>query len=221
MARSLQLLCAVALALRPAAAVPAPLGAGADPACEKTVEDLKAALDADTAALSQADQTYKDTVEQLNKQTEAAQSAEQAASSAYAQQVLVRDAAGEIVELRCQYDPATKGGDAPDGRKVKATLHWVSAAHAMDAEVRLYSPLFAEENPGAADDFLSVLNPDSLEVLTGCKLEPSLSDVPAGDVVQFERLGYFCTDPDGSADKPVFNRTVGLRDSFAKAMAKN
>jgi glutaminyl-tRNA synthetase len=133
---------------------------------------------------------------------------------------VIKDDSGEVVELRCTYDPETRGGDSPDGRKVKGTLHWVSAAHAMDAEVRLYSPLFAEENPGAADDFLSVLNPDSLEVLTGCKLEPSLSDVPAGDVVQFERLGYFCTDPDGSADKPVFNRTVGLRDSFAKAMAK-
>ena len=134
---------------------------------------------------------------------------------------VIKDENGEVIELRCAYDPETRGGDSPDGRKVKGTLHWVSAAHAMDAEVRLYSPLFAEENPGAADDFLSVLNPDSLEVLTGCKLEPSLSDVPAGDVVQFERLGYFCTDPDGSADKPVFNRTVGLRDSFAKAMAKN
>jgi glutaminyl-tRNA synthetase len=134
---------------------------------------------------------------------------------------VIKDDSGEVVELRCTYDPETRGGDSPDGRKVKGTLHWVSAAHAMEAEVRLYSPLFSEETPGAADDFVSVLNPDSLEVLTGCKLEPSLADVPAGDVIQFERLGYFCTDPDGTADKLVFNRTVGLRDSFAKAMAKN
>lgn len=133
---------------------------------------------------------------------------------------VVKDDAGDVIELRCTYDPETRGGDSPDGRKVKGTLHWVSAQHAMDAEVRLYNPLFAEENPGAADDFLSTLNPASLEVLTGCKLEPALADVAAGDVVQFERLGYFCTDPDGTADMPVFNRTVGLRDSFAKAMAK-
>ncbi|MFT5487569.1 MAG: glutaminyl-tRNA synthetase [Paracoccaceae bacterium] len=134
---------------------------------------------------------------------------------------VIKDEAGEVVELRCTYDPETRGGDSPDGRKVKGTLHWVSAAHARDAEVRLYSPLFADENPGAADDFVSALNPDSLEVLTDCKLEPALADVPAGEVVQFERLGYFCTDPDGSTENPVFNRTVGLRDSFAKAMAKN
>lgn len=134
---------------------------------------------------------------------------------------VIKDDAGEVVELRCTYDPETRGGDSPDGRKVKGTLHWVSAQHAIDAEVRLYSPLFTDENPGAADDFRSVLNPDSLEVLTGCKLEPSLAGFPAGEVVQFERLGYFCTDPDGTAGNPVFNRTVGLRDSFAKAMAKN
>ena len=133
---------------------------------------------------------------------------------------VVRDDNGEVIELRCTYDPETRGGDSPDGRKVKGTLHWVSARHAMDAEVRLYNPLFTEENPGAAEDILSTLNPDSLEVLTGCKLEPSLADFPAGEVVQFERLGYFCADPDGTADNPVFNRTVGLRDSFAKEMAK-
>jgi glutaminyl-tRNA synthetase len=133
---------------------------------------------------------------------------------------VIKDDAGEVTELRCTYDPETRGGDSPDGRKVKGTLHWVSAQHAMDAEVRLYNPLFTEEAPGAAEDFLSVLNPESLEVLTGCKLEPSLADVPAGEVLQFERLGYFCTDPDGTADNPVFNRTVGLRDSFAKEMAK-
>ena len=133
---------------------------------------------------------------------------------------VIKDDAGNVIELRCTYDPETRGGDSPDGRKVKGTLHWVSAQHAIDAEVRLYSPLFADENPGAADDVLSVLNPDSLETLTGCKLEPVLAAVPAGEVVQFERLGYFCTDPDATADSPVFNRTVGLRDSFARAMAR-
>ena len=133
---------------------------------------------------------------------------------------IIKNDAGEVTELRCTYDPETRGGDSPDGRKVKGTLHWVSAAHAIDAEVRLYSPLFQDENPGAAEDILSTLNPDSLEVLTDCKLEPMLADVTDGQVVQFERLGYFCADPDGTADAPVFNRTVGLRDSFAKAMAK-
>ncbi|MAJ93731.1 MAG: glutamine--tRNA ligase/YqeY domain fusion protein [Rhodospirillaceae bacterium] len=133
---------------------------------------------------------------------------------------VIKNGAGEVTELRCTYDPETRGGDSPDGRKVKGTLHWVSAARAIDAEVRLYSPLFQDENPGAAEDILSTLNPDSLEVLTDCKLEPMLADVTDGQVVQFERLGYFCTDPDGTADAPVFNRTVGLRDSFAKAMAK-
>ena len=138
---------------------------------------------------------------------------------------VVKDDAGEVVELRCTYDPETRGGDSPDGRKVKGTLHWVSARHAVEAEVRLYNPLFLEENPGAANDLLSVLNPESLEVLTGCKLEPSLADfgaadIGAGEVVQFERLGYFCMDQDSTVEKPVFNRTVGLRDSFAKAMAK-
>ncbi len=133
---------------------------------------------------------------------------------------VIKDDAGEVVELRCTYDPETRGGDAPDGRKVKGTLHWVSASHAVDAEVRLYSPLFVVENPGATADFLSTLNPASLEVLTDCKLEPALANVAGGQVVQFERLGYFCTDPDGSADTPIFNRTLGLRDSYAKVMAK-
>ena len=133
---------------------------------------------------------------------------------------VIKNDAGEVIELRCTYDPETRAGDAPDGRKVKGTLHWVSAAHAMDAEVRLYSPLFLDENPGAAEDFLAAMNPDSLEVLTGCKLEPLLAEVAAGEVVQFERLGYFCTDPESTSDAPVFNRTIGLRDSFAKAMAK-
>jgi glutaminyl-tRNA synthetase len=129
----------------------------------------------------------------------------------------VKDAAGEVVELRCTYDPATRGGDAPDGRRVKATLHWVSAAHAVDAQVRLYDRLFAVENPGAGDtDFLTQLNPRSLDVRTGCKLEPSLASAAAGSRYQFERLGYFCVDPDSRPGAPVFNRTVGLKDSWAK-----
>jgi glutaminyl-tRNA synthetase len=130
---------------------------------------------------------------------------------------VIKDAAGAVVELRCTYDPATRGGDAPDGRKVQATLHWVSAAHAVDAEVRLYDRLFTVENPGAGDaDFLAQMNPQSLEIVKGCKLEPSLGALPAGARVQFERLGYFCADPDGRAGHPVFNRTVTLKDAWAK-----
>ena len=129
----------------------------------------------------------------------------------------VMDEHGVIVELRCTYDPATRGGDAPDGRKVKATLHWVSAAHAVDAEVRLYDRLFSVENPGTDDtDFLTQLNPGSLEVLTGCKVEPSLAVAPAGSRFQFERLGYFAVDSHSRPDAPVFNRTVTLKDSWAK-----
>ena len=130
---------------------------------------------------------------------------------------VVRDAGGRIVELRCTYDDATRGGDAPDGRKVKATLHWVSAAHAIDAEVRLYDRLFTTESPGAGDmDFLTQLNPHSLEVVRGSKLEPSLASAPAGARYQFERLGYFCVDPDSQPGAPVFNRTVTLKDTWAK-----
>jgi len=133
---------------------------------------------------------------------------------------VIKNAAGEIVELRGTYDPATRGGDAPDGRKVKATLHWVSAAHAVDAEVRLYDRLFTSEDPeGAAaktgTDFTSQINPHSLEVLRGCKLEPSLGGAAPGTRYQFERQGYFCVDPDSSAGAPVFNRTVSLKDSWA------
>jgi len=121
------------------------------------------------------------------------------------------------VELHCTYDPATRGGDAPDGRKVKATLHWVSAAHAIEAEVRLYDRLFADPNPDQEGrDFTEFLNPRSLEVLTGCKLEPSLATAKPGDRFQFERLGYFCVDPDSAPGAPVFNRTIGLRDTWAK-----
>ena len=130
---------------------------------------------------------------------------------------VVKDASGRIVELRARYDPATKGGDAPDGRKVKATLHWVSAEHAVDAEVRLYDRLFSVETPGAGEaDFLDEINPASLEVLPGCKVEPSLAEAGPGERFQFERLGYFCVDPDRRPGAPVFNRTVTLKDTWAR-----
>ncbi len=129
----------------------------------------------------------------------------------------IKDESGRIAELRCTYDPSTRGGDAPDGRKVKSTLHWVSARHALDAEVRLYDRLFRVEMPGSGDDdFLTQLNPASLEVLRSCKVEPSLAAARAGAGFQFERLGYFCVDPDTSAGHPVFNRTVTLKDSWAR-----
>jgi len=133
---------------------------------------------------------------------------------------VVKNATGEVVELRCTYDPATRGGDSPDGRKVKATLHWVSAAHAVPAEVRLYDHLFARPDPGADGDVLADLNPHSLEVLDDCRLEPNLPDLPQGEALQFERQGYFCLDPDTTPERPVFNRTVGLRDSWVKIQAK-
>jgi glutaminyl-tRNA synthetase len=132
---------------------------------------------------------------------------------------IVKDAAGEITELRCTYDPATRGGDAPDGRRVKATLHWVSAAHAVPVEVRLYDRLFSVEDPESAPEgktFLDFLNPGSLEVLSGAKAEPSLAGAAVGTRVQFERLGYFCVDSDSRAGALVFNRTVSLRDAWAK-----
>jgi glutaminyl-tRNA synthetase len=125
---------------------------------------------------------------------------------------------GEVVELRCTYDPATKGGNAPDGRKVKATMHWVAAADAVTAEVRLYNPLFAKPDPSAAT-FAADLNPNSLEVLSDAKLEPALAGGNAPEPVQFERQGYFVRDPDAKPGKPVFNRTVGLRDTWAKVSA--
>ena len=135
-------------------------------------------------------------------------------------QSVVKDANGDAIELRCTYDPATKGGDAPDGRKVKATLHWVSAAHAVDAQVRLYDRLFTVENPGAGDtDFLTQMNPAALEVVAHAKLEPSLAEARPGTRFQFERLGYFCADADGTPGAPVFNRTVTLKDSWARASA--
>jgi glutaminyl-tRNA synthetase len=132
---------------------------------------------------------------------------------------VVKDAAGNPVELHCTYDPATRGGNAPDGRKVKSTIHWVSAAHAVDAEVRQYDNLFTKENPNeveAGKDFTANLNPNSLEVVNGCKLEPSLQGAAIGSRFQFERLGYFCVDRDSAPGKLVFNRTIGLRDTWAK-----
>jgi glutaminyl-tRNA synthetase len=131
---------------------------------------------------------------------------------------VVKNDAGEVVELRCSYDPATRGGNAPDGRKVQATLHWVSAADAVPAEVRLYNPLFATPEPNAAD-FAADLNPASLEVLTDCRLEPALAGANAEGAVQFERQGYFFRDPDSAPGRLVYNRTVGLRDTWAKVQA--
>jgi glutaminyl-tRNA synthetase len=130
-----------------------------------------------------------------------------------------KDAQGNVVELRCLYDPATRGGDAPDGRKVKATLHWVSAAHALPAEVRLYDRLFAKENPDEADegrDFMAHLNPASLQVLAECRVEPSLANAGPGQIFQFERQGYFCVDRGSAPGRPVFNRAVSLKDEWAK-----
>jgi len=129
---------------------------------------------------------------------------------------VIKDDSGEVVELRCTYDPDTRGGNAPDGRKVKGTLHWVSAAHAVSAEVRLYDRLFTESDMSASADYIEDLNPDSVTVLTECQLEPEAATTAPGAVIQFERQGYFCGDPDTSNDRPVFNRTIGLRDTWAK-----
>ena len=136
---------------------------------------------------------------------------------------VVKDAKGNIVELHCTYDPDTRGGDAPDGRKVKSTLHWVSASHAIEAEVRIFERLFSRENPedvAEGEDFISTLQPNSVEVLHSCRVEPSLADAKSFDRYQFERLGYFCLDPDRSRGKPVFNRTVTLRDPWTKIKKK-
>ncbi len=129
----------------------------------------------------------------------------------------VKDATGEVVELRCTYDPATRGGNAPDGRKVQATIHWVAAAQSMPAEIHLYNPLFTRADPGTGGDVFADLNPQSLEVIRDCRLEPSLAQAVPGEALQFERQGYFCADPDSRSDRLVFNRTIGLRDSWAKA----
>ncbi|MGB6941908.1 MAG: glutamine--tRNA ligase/YqeY domain fusion protein [Bryobacteraceae bacterium] len=136
---------------------------------------------------------------------------------------VVKDAAGQVTEIHCTYDPATRGGNAPDGRKVKSTIHWVSAEHAIDAEVRLYDTLFTREDPNQVEegqDFTANLNPHSLEVVSGAKLEPSLRQAKPGAGYQFERLGYFSVDPDTTLEKLVFNRTVALRDTWAKIEKK-
>jgi glutaminyl-tRNA synthetase len=133
----------------------------------------------------------------------------------------VKDESGEIVELRCTYDPHTRGGDAPDGRRPKATLHWLSAEHAVPAEVRLYDRLFTRSDPGADGDLLADINPNSEMVLGECLHEPTLAELPIGETVQFERLGYFCPDPDSKPERPVFNRTLGLRDTWARIEAQS
>jgi len=131
-----------------------------------------------------------------------------------------KDDKGNVVEIHCTYDPTTRGGDAPDGRKVKSTIHWVSAQHAIKAEIRLYDQLFTVENPDVGEDVDSIINPKSLEVLDGCFVEPSLGDSKLGEKFQFERTGYFCVDLDSSPGKPVFNRTLTLKDSWAKIEQK-
>jgi glutaminyl-tRNA synthetase len=136
---------------------------------------------------------------------------------------VVKNEKGEVIEVHCAYDPATRGGNTPDGRKVKGTIHWVSASHALDAEVRIYENLFSKENPSEVsegEDFTANLNPNSLEVITNAKLEPSLANAPVGGRYQFERLGYFCVDPDSKPGRPVFNRTVPLKDTWAKVEKK-
>jgi glutaminyl-tRNA synthetase len=131
---------------------------------------------------------------------------------------VVKDDAGRVVEVRCTYDPETRGGDAPDGRKVKGTLHWVSARHAIPAEIRRYEPLFreVEPDPGGEGGLEASLDPSSLEVLRDCHVEPSLAEAAIGDRLQLERLGYYCVDPDSRPDALVLNRTVTLRDSWAR-----
>ncbi|HEX2996172.1 MAG TPA: glutamate--tRNA ligase family protein, partial [Anaerolineales bacterium] len=134
---------------------------------------------------------------------------------------VVKNEAGEVIEVHCTYDPSTRGGDAPDGRKVKSTIHWVSAARAHEAEFRMYDRLFMKEDPEEGDEgYLKCLNPDSLHVVNGY-VEPSLAQTKPGDRFQFERLGYFCTDPDATTDKPVFNLTVSLKDTWAKIEKSN
>jgi glutaminyl-tRNA synthetase len=132
---------------------------------------------------------------------------------------VVRDAAGDIVELRCTYDPATRGGNAPDGRKVRGTIHWVSAAEAVPAELRLYHPLFTRPDPGAEGDLMTDLNPNSIELVSGAMLEPALAAGNSQEAVQFERQGYFCRDSVSMPGKLVFNRTIALRDSWTKAQS--
>ena len=136
---------------------------------------------------------------------------------------VVKNEKGEVIEVHCTYDPASRGGNSPDGRKVKSTIHWVSAEHAVDAEVRIYENLFVKENPAEVEegkDVLSNLNPRSLEVIPSAKIEPAMINVAAGGLYQFERLGYFCVDPDSKSGKPVFNRTVALKDAWARVEKK-
>jgi glutaminyl-tRNA synthetase len=133
---------------------------------------------------------------------------------------IIKDDAGEVIELRCTYDPATRGGDSSDGRKVKATLHWVSAAHAKTVEARLYDHLFTRPDPGAEGAVIDDINSAALEVVHGCKAEPAVAETPMGQPIQFERLGYFYPDPDATPSVPVFNRTLGLRDGWARVQAK-
>src|SRR6266404_2621016 len=137
---------------------------------------------------------------------------------------MVKNARGEVVEVHCTYDPATRGGNSPDGRKVKSTIHWVSAAHTIDAEVRVYDKLFTKEDPNQVEEgqeFTANLNPNSLEVIAQAKLEPSLANAPIESRYQFERLGYFCVDRDSEPGRPVFNRTVALKDTWAKIERKS
>ena len=129
---------------------------------------------------------------------------------------VVKNDQGEVVELHCTYDPETRSGGSAEGRKVKATIHWVSAAHAIPTEVRLYDHLFTVPDPSAAEDFTTVLNPNSLEVLTSCRVEPSVANAAVGGRYQFERQGYFCVDPDSAPGALVFNRTVTLKDAWAR-----
>jgi glutaminyl-tRNA synthetase len=136
---------------------------------------------------------------------------------------VVKDADGNVVEVRCTYDPASCGGNSPDGRKVKSTIHWVSASHAISAEIRIYDKLFTKSDPGEFDEgesFLDNINPDSLETVLDAKLEPSLTSAQVGDRYQFERVGYFCVDPDSKSSHLVFNRTLPLKDTWAKIAKK-
>lgn len=135
-------------------------------------------------------------------------------------QEVVKNDAGEVVELKCTYDPETRGGNTPDGRKVRGTIHWVSAPHAVPADVRLYEQLFTEPDPSKAEDYREILNPDSLTTNSNVLAEPGLAALQPGDTVQFERTGYFCVDPDSTNDRLVFNRTTTLRDSWAKIAKK-
>jgi glutaminyl-tRNA synthetase len=134
---------------------------------------------------------------------------------------VVKDQNGEVIELICSYDPETKGGSSPDGRKVKGTIHWVSAEHAIDAKINLYDRLFTHPAPGASDDFIEHLNPESLTVLDNCKLEPALNEADTSKHYQFERIGYFVLDKESTKDLPVFNRTITLRDTWAKIDKQN